>query len=261
MLKKPKASLICRSAGLMVIVGWLIASFASAQVLNVRVTPTEITGGTGSISVLITLARIKPGATVTLTSSLPAVASVPSSVIVPYGASSFSYTVRTAPVARDTSVRISASVSNVAIPGSDATVRVLAPVLVSFHINPGRVVGGRPAYNPTKPVLWDPVFVNGSVSLSGPAAEDMSITLSSSNPAAIVHSPVFVRASQQTCEFPIGTTNVSAITAAQISVQLGTSTLSGDLIVESCCWASICAVMERVCSLSSCSNARWYCMT
>jgi hypothetical protein len=221
----------------MAIAGWLIASFASAQALNVRVTPAEITGGTGSISVLITvrLDRNMPGTTVTLTSSLPAVASVPSSVFVRNGASSFSYTVSTAPVAKDTSVRISASVSNVPIPGGDATLRVLAPVLVSFDISPGKIVGGHPPFDPTKPVHV-PVWAKGSVTLSGPAARDTSVVLSSSNPAAIVHSPAVVRANHKTCDFLIGTTNVSATTTAQISVQLGTKTLSGDLRIESCCW-------------------------
>jgi hypothetical protein len=222
----------------MAIVGSLIASFASAQALNVTVTPSEITGGTGSINVLITVAveRNMRGATVTLTSSHPAVASVPSSVFLPNGARSFSYTVTTVPVAKDTSVRILASVSNVPIPGSEATLRVLAPVLASFHINPGRVVGGHPPIDPTKPAVWHFVLVKGSVSLSGRAAGDMSVALSSSDPAAIVHSPLVIRANHQSADFTISTTNVSATTTAQISAQLGAKTLTGNLEIASCCW-------------------------
>jgi hypothetical protein len=222
----------------MAIVGLLIASFASAQALKVTVTPTEITGGAGSINVLIAVAldRNMLGATVTLTSSHPAVASVPSSVFVPNGARSFSYTVTTVPVARDTSVRISASVSNVPIQGSEATLRVLAPVLTSFHISPGRVVGGHPPIDPTKPAVWHFVLVKGSVSLTGPAPGDMSVVLSSSDPAATVHSPLVIRANHQTDDFTISTTNVSAKTTAQISAQLGTKTLTQNLVIDSCCW-------------------------
>jgi hypothetical protein len=220
----------------MAIVGSLIASFASAQALKVTVTPAEITGGTGSINVVIAVAldRNILGATVTLTSSHPAVASVPSSVFVRNGARSFSYTVTTVPVAKDTSVRISASVSNVPIPGSEATLRVLAPVLFSFHFSPSTVTGGHPPYDPTK--IWIPVFVRGSVSLTGPAAEDVSVVLTSSDPAAIIHSPLVVRANHKTADFVITTTNVSATTTAQISAQLGGKTMSGNLTIQSCCW-------------------------
>lgn len=231
MFDKPKTSRVCRNARLMATVGWLIASFAAAAVPpppppppTVSVSPAEITGGTGSINVLVPMSPPSTAAsTVVLTSSLPAVASVPSSVFVPAGSSSFSYTVATSPVATDTSVQISARVFNVSIPGAVATLRVLAPVLTSLYIDPPSAAGeGR--FVPD----WLPPM--GIVSINAPApAGGLSIALVSSNPAAPVASSVSISAGSMSARFPIYTHSVSAPTVAEISVRLGTIAKSATL--------------------------------
>jgi trimeric autotransporter adhesin len=258
MFDKPKSSLICRNAGLMATAGWLIASFAVAQTRlprpdqlpstivrpTVKVSPPEITGGTGPINVVVPLPAPSTAAvTVTLTSSLPAVTYVPSTVFVPAGASSFSYTVRTVPVATDTSVQISARVFNVAIPGSVATLRVLAPVLVSLVLSPTSKTGGAPLTKsstqdscvgnlPYEPICMFTYSLSGMVRLSGFAPAGglgFSVVLASSNPAATVPSSVVIPANWIRFNFPITTTAVSAPTVAQISARLGTIVKSAPL--------------------------------
>ena len=255
MFDGPKPSLVCRNAGLMAIVGWLIATFAASQVLlNLTVSPAEITGGTASIKLQGTLKPVARDVTLTLTSSLPAVVSAPPSILIKAGSSSFSCVVPTGPVASDTSVKISVRPT---LPGTlireieprVATLRVLAPVLYSLNLypsTPGKLevytVGGAPPVSAQwmKPHYgWPPVSTFETISapagiaaLNGPApAEGVVVVLTSGDPAATVPSSVTIRASDRFGYFPITTKAVSATTVAEISARIGRTVLSRRLTI------------------------------
>lgn len=243
MSEKPKTSLVRRNALLIAVAGWLMASFATAQLrvpiptFTSRASPPNIIGGFPT-TVLVTLSAPWPSATtIALTSSLPAVASVPPTVAVPAGSSSFSYTVSTSPVGTDTSVQISARVvtitGGVAVPGR-ATLSVLAPVLMSLALDRSSVPGGvAMVLSSTLGTTWPPAMVTvmsgGVVSISGPAPSGLSIALASSDPAATVPSSVVIPANGTTAHFPITTTTVATPRIAQISAQLGTVMKSAPL--------------------------------
>src|SRR4029077_2425132 len=129
---------------------------------SVQVTATLTTGAQGS------------GAVVSLTSSNPAVLSVPATVTLPTGAQSGTFTANTTAVAADTPVTITASFNN---SSSQASITVQAPpppaILSSVGMFPGTVTGGNPS--------------TAIVGISNPApAGGFTATLSSSDPAATV---------------------------------------------------------------------------
>jgi len=78
---------------------------------SLTLNPSSVIGGAQSSTGRVTLSSPAPagGATVMLSSSNPGVASVPSSVVVPAGATTATFTVRTSAVLISTSVTISAS--------------------------------------------------------------------------------------------------------------------------------------------------------
>jgi hypothetical protein len=198
--------------------------------------------------VVVTLPAPAPAAgTVTLTSSVPAATDPLPTVFVSAGASSFSYTVRPVPVATDTLVQISAGQISarglVAIPDSVATLRVLAPVLVSLVLEPSSGIGGAPltasnasgscvGVSPGVQICPLEYSLEGRVTLSGVApAGGVSVLLASSNPVATVPSSLVIPANFRSFTFPITTTTVSAPAVAQISARLGTITKSAPLQV------------------------------
>ena len=258
MFDRTKTSPVCRNAGLMAAMAWLIASFAAAQPFsNFTVSPAEITGGTGSIKLQGTLPKpVLRQVTVTLTSSHPGVASVPPSVLIPAGSSSFSCVVPTTAVASDTSIQITARATQ---PGTldvirtseprVATLRVLAPVLYTLNLypsTPGKVevstVGGAarvPAQWMKPHFGWPPISTletisapAGIVALNGPApAEGVSVVLASSDPAATVPPSVTISPGDRFGYFPITTTTVSATTVAEISARIRRAMLSSRLTI------------------------------
>src|SRR5262249_42750444 len=78
------------------------------QLSTVSVAPSTLTGGSSATGT-VTFTGVTDGAVVQLTSSNPAVAQAPSSVVVSGGASSGAFPVSTSAVAQDTSVTITAS--------------------------------------------------------------------------------------------------------------------------------------------------------
>lgn len=134
-------------------------------------------------------------------------------------------------MASDTSVQISARVSNVAVPGV-ATLRVLAPVLVSLAINPPSAAGGASQLR----LLYEPFSIlspMGIVTMNEPAStQGVSVVLASSDPAATVPSSVVILpADGRFGYFPITTRTVLVTTVAEISARLGTTTQSRRLTI------------------------------
>src|SRR5205085_7228394 len=86
----------------------------AAALSSLTLNPTSVVGGSPSTgTVTLTAAAPAGGVTVSLSSSKTTVATVPSSVLVPQGATSKTFTVTTLRVTKNTSAVISASYSGV----------------------------------------------------------------------------------------------------------------------------------------------------
>src|SRR5439155_1327587 len=131
-------------------------------------------------------------------------ASVPSSVAVPAGATTATFTVSTSPVTASTTVTISAAYGGVS---KSATLTVMPPPLptvFSLTLNPTSVIGGLQTST-------------GTVTLGAPApAGGAQVMLSSSNGAASVPSSVTVPAGATSATFAVSTSVVLVSTSVTI---------------------------------------------
>ena len=159
------------------------------------------------------------GATVILSSSNPAAAAVPSSVTVPAGAWSASFTVLTNAVTTATTVTISGAYGGV-MRSAMLTVTPPPAVLSSVSFDPDSVTGGNGA---TKTI---------TLSAAAPAGGAI-VMLSSSNLAvATVPASVIVAAGASSANFTISTSSVTVSTAVTISATLDGITKSAVLTVD-----------------------------
>ena len=144
------------------------------------------------------------GAVVSLSSNSPS-AVVPATVTIPAGAQSVSFSVQTSTGATATSVTISASYRGITL--SNNLLVVPHFVLSSVTVNPATLFGlfaGNPAV--------------GTITLSGPAADGTTVSLSSSNSAAlVVASEVTVPSGATTVTFPLSAQFVTADTPVVVS--------------------------------------------
>jgi FG-GAP-like repeat/Cep192 domain 4/Abnormal spindle-like microcephaly-assoc'd, ASPM-SPD-2-Hydin/HYDIN/CFA65/VesB-like, Ig-like domain len=183
--------------------------------------PTVVGGATPASNNTVTLNAPAPpgGAVVTLTSSNPAVASVPASVTVAAGATtSPSFSITTTAVAAPAHVMISATYNSVT---RSALLTVNPATPYAVKLSAATVSGGNPV-------------ASNQVQLNGPAPSGgATVALSSSNPAvaavpASVLVPAGYRVSQQ---FVITTTPVTSSTAVTISATYLGITKSATLTV------------------------------
>ena len=164
---------------------------------SISLNPTSVVGG-NSVTGTVTLTAAAPsgGFVVNLSSSNSSVASVPSSVTVPAGATSANFTVSTGVVSSSTNVTLTASAGSVA---RTATLTVNPPAsniaLEALTISPTMIIGGNSA--------------TGTVTLSAPApAGGVVVQLRSSNSSrASVPSTVTVPAGARSANFTIRTTS------------------------------------------------------
>ncbi len=140
------------------------------SVASLTISPTSVMGGTNATGT-VSLSAVAPqgGTLVSLSSSNPSAATVPSSVTVPGGQSSANFTVTSIPVQGDTSVTITATY------GSNnlmASLTVVGAILSTFTISPTTAHSGAP--------------VQFTVTLTGPAAGSVlggaSVVLTPSDP-------------------------------------------------------------------------------
>ncbi len=188
-------------------------------VASVNLSSTTIGGGTG-ISGTATLAAPAPaaGATVKLTSSNPAVASVPPSVKVTGGATvSPAFKVATAVVSASTLVTITATFNGIAS-AVTLTVAPLAPSTV--NLGQTGAIGGK--------------TVTATVTLNGVAPSGgATVSLSSNNPAAAVPATVSVAAGTMTSpKFNITTSAVTARTPVAITATYQGVSAKATLVVD-----------------------------
>lgn len=170
--------------------------------------PGTVTGGTTSAGTVTFTAPVGSDTAVALTSSDPAVATVPASVTVPAGATAAGFPVTTQPVSGSGTFSVvtatagglsrSASLSvNPAAPPS-------APAIASVTFAPGSVEGSHPA--------------TGTVTLDAVAADGAVVDLASSAPALVqVPAEVVVPAGAASIAFPVTTAETASDSTATVT--------------------------------------------
>jgi hypothetical protein len=168
----------------------------------VTVTPNSVTGGaTSTGKVTLNAPALAGGQTVMLASNNSA-ASVPSTWIVPGGATSVTFTITTSPVAADTAVTITATLGAVS---KTALLTVKAPAPMTLQVVPSSVFGGMNA--------------TCTVTLTGQTpAGGITVALGTSNSSvANPGTSVLVPGGVASAQFPIATFPVSANTNVTLS--------------------------------------------
>jgi len=188
---------------------------------SLSLNPTSVVGGNSSTGT-VTLSGPAPsgGFVVSLSSSNTNVATVPSTVTVPAGATSANFTISTRAVSSATSVTITASAGGVSRSATLTVNPSPSVTLQSLTISPTSVVGGNSA--------------TGTVTLSGPAPSGgFVVNLSSSNTnVATVPSTVTVPAGATSANFTISTRAVSSATSVTITASAGGVSRSATLTVN-----------------------------
>ncbi|MCZ7580994.1 MAG: SBBP repeat-containing protein [Fimbriimonadaceae bacterium] len=145
------------------------------------------------------------GITVNLNSTIPAVAQVPATLVVPEGDVTAVFDVLTSGVSVDVNVDISASYNGLT---NTKTLKVIPAKLIALSFSPTRVTGGTPT--------------TGTVQLDGFApAGGRTVSLTSSNPAVQVPATVFVVEQTSSVSFLATTSVVPANTSSTITATLG----------------------------------------
>jgi len=187
---------------------------------SLSVTPISISGGVqaGGI-VMLTGQAPAGGAVVSLSSNSPA-ASPPSTVTVPPGSFSASFSVPTSNVTTNTPVTISASWNGVTVQ-SPITV-IPGPVPASLTLLPTTVIGGGPG------------SVDGTVTIASPASVDQFLQVRSNNPTVLpfLSNSVMVPAGSTRGLIQILPAVVSVPTVVTISVTGSGVTVSANLTVN-----------------------------
>jgi len=189
------------------------------------INPSSVVGGNASSGTIV-MSTPAPdgGAVVSLSSSDPSVASVPSTVTVPGNTFTGGFTILTSSVSASRNITITATYNGATRTG---TLTVTTPAgdpppatLQDISVNPTTVTGGSGA--------------SGTVRLSGPPpGGSATVSLSSSNPSvASVPASVTMSGGASTFTFPIPTSAVSTSTPVTISASWGGVTVTATLTVS-----------------------------
>ncbi|HEV2472598.1 MAG TPA: FG-GAP repeat protein [Chthonomonadales bacterium] len=184
---------------------------------SVSLSPTAITGGqtsTGTVTLNVPVPSGAGPAIVNLHTNSPD-AWTPTTISIPSGAPSAQFVVHSKSVTQDTPVTVTAQFQG----GSASSVlTVAAPVLVSLTLNPNTVKGGN--------------SVQGTVTLSGTAAADTTVTLTNTNSAATVPASVIVKKFYSSVKFTIATSSPGANSVTgTVTATLGANSSSASLTV------------------------------
>ena len=197
-----------------------------APVLSgVSVNPTSIVGGNPSTGT-VTLSAPQSGSTVvSLSTPAPStVATMPSSVSIPAGATSATFAIVTKPVSSQFNMNVFADLAG--SPGKQALLLITAgsapppsATLSSVSVSPSSVIGGSSS--------------TGTVILSAAAPSGGAVvSLSDDSTATSVPASVTVAASASSANFAIATTSVTASTLSTISAAWGGVTRTAPMMVN-----------------------------
>ncbi len=194
---------------------------------ELELSPPSVFGGKGGIGTVRLFDGLAPegGTVVTIESSNPSVASVPTTVTVPGGTHYESFPITTTTVATSTAVTITASYGAVSL--TNVLQVVPAPdSLVSLELSPSIVQGSRSA--------------KATINLNGPAPVGGAVvTISSDLPVATVPASVTIPEEASSATFTITTTSVTASTTANISAVYNGLTKTSSLRVNPTALGSI----------------------
>jgi trimeric autotransporter adhesin len=182
--------------------------------------PSSVIGGASSVGKVSFARALLSDTVVTLNivSGNSAIASMPSSITVPAGSTSGTWTVVTAPVAATTAVQISATANGGSITGT-LTVKVGGPSNLIF--NPMSVTGGATA--------------SGIINFSQPVAVDTDVQIGLLSGSAAIGSysaVVTIPAGSTSAPFNVLTNIVGQTTTAQFSATANGGTTAGNLTVN-----------------------------
>jgi hypothetical protein len=207
-----------------------------AMLTSLTLSPTSVTGGTSARgTVILNGPAPSSGAFVSLVSNNTTIATIPSSVTIPAGATSASFTITTRSVTAQSVVSISATYNGVT-KGAALTVTpssTSSATLSSLTLNPTSVVGGKTS--------------QATVRLSAAAPSGgRVVTLSSSNTAvATVPASVTIPAGASSTTFTVTTRSVTANTAVNISASSGGLTRTATLTVTRATTATDTVAVQR----------------
>jgi len=189
-----------------------------ATLTSLSLPPSVTSGTTSTGTVMLSSAAPSGGVTVTLSSSNPAVATVPGGVTVAAGGTTATFAVATSAVTTATTVTISGTSGGVT-QSAQLTVTPGTPTLTSLSLQPTSVLGGGTS--------------TGTMTLSAAApAVGAVVTVSSSNTAVVaVPASVTVPAGATTAGFVVTTNAVTSASVITISATLGGVTQSATLTV------------------------------
>ncbi len=199
------------------------AAVSGTLVLSaVQLNPTTVLGGASSSLNQVVLSGPAPaaGVTVSLSSSNPAVASVPPSVLAPAGTASVAFAIRTSAVASSTPVTISAFYLGLTKTATLTVAPAAQVALASFAVSPSSLTGGAAA--------------TGSVTLTGAAPlGGVVVTVASSDgTTAPVPATVTVPAGATAASFTISTKSVTAAKSVTFTAAYGGTIRMASLTVN-----------------------------
>ena len=176
-----------------------------------------IAGGRVVVSAVHVSEPVPSATTVDLFSS-SRVATLPATVTIPANATSAPFTLTTVAVSVDTPVTISASFNASGPPAFTDDITVVTLALYSFLVSPGVVTG--------------PTTTYGLIQLNGPAPTGgLSVTVATTNSAALVPASVTIPAGSSSGLVPIKTKPVGTTTSGTVTVTYKGATLSSPLTV------------------------------
>ncbi len=181
--------------------------------------PTTVSGGLTEPANWLYLDSNSPstGTAVLLSSSNPAVASVPATVTIPPGASSASFSIMTSPVTTSTTVTITASAGGVT---QNLSLTVVPPQVKFFTLYPTTISGGKTS-------VANFVYLTSTAPQGG-----VVVNLSSSDPSvARVPASVTVPVGSTSAAFSIVTTPVNAQRTVTITASTGAASPQVNLTV------------------------------
>ena len=190
-------------------------SSTTSGVAAVSLAASSVTAGaTGQGTVTLSTAAPSGGVSITLTSSNPAVATVPSSVAVAAGASSAAFTITAVSVGTAT---IGASMNGASMQSAALTVTARLAALASIVLDASSVIGGN--------------NIGGTITLTAPApAVGATVALTSSDPV-VVPATVVIPGGATTATFVIETKIVSGTVTSTINGSYGGGSASATLAV------------------------------
>lgn len=172
---------------------------------SVTVSPASLTGGAPARGTASLNAPAPAGGALVVISTNASSVTAPATALVLEGATSATFDMTTVPVAASVSATVTASYAGASVA---AKLTVKPPAVSRLVLSPASVKGGAPS--------------SAIVSLTGPApAAGVTVSLSSSNPKAVVPSPLTIPAGASSATFSVSTYSVAVKLTATISAAAG----------------------------------------